>query len=1177
MKHTYFSLPKLTVFMVLMLLLVVILPTQAQVITAAAYERKADEALQKHDYNTALAHLQTILTDDPKRTDLYFKTAQAASQLKIYGLAETLLEKIVDKDLQRAYPSLDFDLATVKFGLGKYEEAESLFTRYLANNSTGEQGAAAQWGIQNCQFAKTALLDSNKVNILHLDDKTNSAYADLAPFALDKFLYYTSAFKPTTALGTTDAPSVMRIYVAENPQTKKGAVVPQIADSATVNSANAAFTPDGKRMYFNLCEKTDTNTYICQLYYRDKKYDGAWSSPTRLPDAVNLKGYTASQPTVEHRAASNDDVIYFSSNRPGGKGGMDIWQTVVKSNVFSTPMPVADINTVKDDITPYFYHGANLLYFSSNGRLGMGGFDIYRAHKNNNAFEVIDNVGAPINGSYDDTYYNFHQTTGKSYFVSNRPGGMCDAPQKNCICEDIYNYDLRIDLNAVTLLGLNKLELAGTTVSLYDLTTGRIVTTIFNELGANFNFQSLSFDHEYRLIATRSNYTSDTVSFNTRSIYQPTVIKKELQLNPDLKFKVYVFDALNRQPLNGATVTLATASGKMIQSNTLQGNVFSYSPLDFSTRYYVRGIKNTYSADSNYFSTEGYTTSKFEYTDSLFLSPFTGLPVVLYFDNDYPDPRTRATRTVLTYDETVEAYLAKQNEFLAAFNKTAKNAPGEETTQDVANFFASEVQLGYSKLMEFSALLSGYLSQGHSLEVVLEGYASPLAKNDYNRNLTARRISSVINHFYDYNGGLFKQYLSNGQLRIRVDPFGEERANQNISDDERNRKSSVYSIGASRERKVMIKEINRLEAAKALDLKVYAYELQEYLGGRRAAEMMFNAGVGRDNGLVSKGDVNGSSNDKRGSRRNSRNNGANGVNGAANGQSNGASDMLLSGISSPNSSNAAVATSSKQNWEIVAIDANTGEVIRSAKVLVAANGNALKTRSRRRGKYVTSVTSGSRYEATISAAGYSQANANNDLSSSMQVESLNSDTVLLQPFARLPLPLYFDNDRPNGGSMSVTTSSDYEQTYLDYYRQKSNFSRVANNLNGGNGGSMETFFDGEVRLGFEHLAAYKQTLRNYLSKGFDMEIVLQGYASPLAELDYNQKLAARRVQSVVNYFNSSLSRYVKTGRLKITVEAVGESNSSASDDAKNPNSIFSLEASRERRVEVKDIRILGKR
>ena len=202
----------------------------------------------------------------------------------------------------------------------------------------------------------------------------------------------------------------------------------------------------------------------------------------------------------------------------------------------------------------------------------------------------------------------------------------------------------------------------------------------------------------------------------------------------------------------------------------------------------ITALKETYEKDTKNRVIESWssTITRFAYRDSLYLTPFSGLPLTLYYDNDYPNPRSRNLTTIYTYGETFSSYYAKQTEYLNSYYQDNRDVSAAGANE-ISEFFQSKVKYGYDKLNDFSNKLINYLENGYGMEIVLEGYASPLAETEYNRILTSRRVSAVINHFYKYNGGAFRQFIKNGQLRIRVEPYGESRSASGVSDDAKDR------------------------------------------------------------------------------------------------------------------------------------------------------------------------------------------------------------------------------------------------------------------------------------------------------------------------------------------------------------------------------------------------------
>ncbi|NBC05929.1 MAG: hypothetical protein GVY26_01910 [Bacteroidetes bacterium] len=183
------------------------------------------------------------------------------------------------------------------------------------------------------------------------------------------------------------------------------------------------------------------------------------------------------------------------------------------------------------------------------------------------------------------------------------------------------------------------------------------------------------------------------------------------------------------------------------------------------------------------------------------------LPLALYFDNDEPDRRTRRTTTRKTYGKTYERYYDRQEEYLEAFAEPLSGERAEEAAYALESFFEDEVRKGYDYLLRFSDILLKRLERGDQVEIFMKGYTSPRAKSDYNFALSKRRISSVRNHFREYQDGVFLPYLEKGQLLLTERPYGEAEASNQVSDALEDLRNSIYHPDAARERRVEILEI----------------------------------------------------------------------------------------------------------------------------------------------------------------------------------------------------------------------------------------------------------------------------------------------------------------------------------------------------------------------------------
>jgi tetratricopeptide (TPR) repeat protein len=192
------------------------------------------------------------------------------------------------------------------------------------------------------------------------------------------------------------------------------------------------------------------------------------------------------------------------------------------------------------------------------------------------------------------------------------------------------------------------------------------------------------------------------------------------------------------------------------------------------------------------------------------------LPVTLYFHNDRPGPRSLDTTVNDNYLLTYEKYKALQQTYRDEYSNGLVDEQKDEAIYDIDDYFKNYVDKGVDDLELFSRLLLAELDKGEKIEVTIKGFASPLAKSDYNVKLTQRRISTFINYLRAYGNGEFNDYIdktakNGGFLTFLKIPFGEYTANPNVSDDYHDQKNSIYNRKAALERKIEIQSITYAE------------------------------------------------------------------------------------------------------------------------------------------------------------------------------------------------------------------------------------------------------------------------------------------------------------------------------------------------------------------------------
>jgi outer membrane protein OmpA-like peptidoglycan-associated protein/tetratricopeptide (TPR) repeat protein len=196
----------------------------------------------------------------------------------------------------------------------------------------------------------------------------------------------------------------------------------------------ASITSDGNTMYYG-SESFNESEYqknkekrlkYGQIYlYKATKEGDKWSKGQPL--SINSKEYSARNPSI----SKDGKTLYFSSDMPGGMGGEDIWKVSVDGDTYGTPENLgANVNTEANESFP-FIQDDNTLFFSSNGRQGFGGYDVFKYNTNTN--DKSSNVGEPVNSPKDDFAFSYNLQKNVGYFSSNREGND-DIYQANAVC-----------------------------------------------------------------------------------------------------------------------------------------------------------------------------------------------------------------------------------------------------------------------------------------------------------------------------------------------------------------------------------------------------------------------------------------------------------------------------------------------------------------------------------------------------------------------------------------------------------------------------------------------------------------------------------------------------------------------------------------------------------------------
>ncbi len=494
-----------------------VLPYEVQLVNLKIKESKKDTSKGKNsnakkeistsDYIThQLAHSYHLNYDYPNAVK-YFKV-------------------VVDNG---SYPEDVYHYALALMNLKEYNKSMTILEKLLESSKNDSLKKLVQKGISSCYFA----LDSNsnkKLIIVKKMDTTifNAGTSNFAPMYWNSStrLLFTSARKGGVILNPEkqDSKYLCDLYYTELKDT--GWMKP-INFGRPVNTGlhegSSVITSDEIMFYTRWSDANRNEAFI----YMAKMKDGLFYESYKLNETVNKPGYRAMQPYVSFDGTK----LYFSSNRPGGLGGFDLYMCNIDENGFTGEAKNlgSTINTAKDEVTPFYHTISNTLFFSSNGHTGIGGLDIFKSSLNtdDSIYAAPKNLGTPINSSKDDAYFILDRIQTKGYFSSDRE----DCPGGNCY--DIYEFQnepIFFDLNGTVTDYATGEPIISSLITIKDVANDEEPLFLITDEKGHY-FTPLKENKQFFLKAQKKSYQASAASVTTKGLTETTHLLQDFVLD----------------------------------------------------------------------------------------------------------------------------------------------------------------------------------------------------------------------------------------------------------------------------------------------------------------------------------------------------------------------------------------------------------------------------------------------------------------------------------------------------------------------------------------------------------------------------------------------------------------------------------------------------------------------
>jgi outer membrane protein OmpA-like peptidoglycan-associated protein len=460
------------------------------------YNLGLDKA-QNGDYIKALEFINNAIKIDAKYLDAYITKAGIYGEMKDYENCIANYEKAFALDAEY---SKDYKLpyAINLAGAGKFQQALDAVTQFLTNPNLNERSIKAGQYRQHCfafavQYEKNHPLKNYVFAPKNMGDSINTADLEYYPSVTidDKTLVFTRRVR-----GNNED-------FFESSRNADGWSKAKGIDgdiNSNFNEGAQNISQDGELLVFTGCNFPE-GLGSCDLFFSTKTKKG-WSAPQNPGTPLNTE-FWESSPCL----SPDKSELYFSSNRPGGFGGKDIYVSKKLPNGrWSEPKNLGEkINTAGDESCPFVHADNQTLYFTSNGLTGYGGDDLFIARKQaNGLWGEIENLGYPLNTIANEGSLIVAANGKTAYYASDRVdtrGGL-----------DIYTFEMRQDMQPNKTLWVqgkvydNKTkEGLPSAVELIDIATGQVLSKVQTNEGGNYLI-TLPLGKDYAFNVNRKGY-----------------------------------------------------------------------------------------------------------------------------------------------------------------------------------------------------------------------------------------------------------------------------------------------------------------------------------------------------------------------------------------------------------------------------------------------------------------------------------------------------------------------------------------------------------------------------------------------------------------------------------------------------------------------------------------------
>lgn len=429
-----------SVSIIIFLFLAFFNPVKAQLSSTDFSQKFADGNLNLlyENYPAAISNFEDLYASDSTNANVcyklglaYFKSSSQKEKAIKYlekAIKNTTKNYTEFSALERKAPEICFSTIADAYHFNyEFDKAIANYEKYITLiTPKSNQFEKAKYQIAVCNFAKELVKMPLQISIKSIGDSINSSFSDYCPLvsANETVMIFTSRRQDKIGPETNKYEQNIFTSYKENGVWEKAKKISNT--TSFLNTAAIGLSVDGQKLLLFKDENGDGNIYESELFGE------SWSFPEKLGGDINTKSWERSA-----SFSADGNTIYFTSNRKGGYGGMDIYKSTKLPNgewSLSTNLGPT-INTIYDEEAPFIHPDGTTLFFSSKGHKNMGGYDIFFSYLGtNDTWSEPLNIGYPINTTGDDIFFVTSPSNKRAYYSSEKSGGIGE--------KDIYTIDM---------------------------------------------------------------------------------------------------------------------------------------------------------------------------------------------------------------------------------------------------------------------------------------------------------------------------------------------------------------------------------------------------------------------------------------------------------------------------------------------------------------------------------------------------------------------------------------------------------------------------------------------------------------------------------------------------------------------------------------------------------------